>query len=659
MKTYVTEPIFNALRLDQRELALKQGGDRYQVVENLEEISRASPKDLVRVLAIESLADSTYQRFAFVVLIPILLPLTLFLAISFIIFIAQIIGPVGGLRANSRFYSAHAPNIKHAMQVGFKPPHVTIYMPVYKESLGLVIKPTVDSLKQAISQYELQGGTANIFVSDDGLQAVSAEEARKRIDFYRNNNIGWVARPRNGHSGFHQGGKFKKASNMNFALQLSIATEEKLVELVKAEYGDKAILSGHDEQDLYSRAMHLAVKENGWAWAGGNIRIGELLLIVDSDTRVPKDCLMTGAAEMYLSPEVAILQHRSGAMNITKSFFENGMSFLCEIVYDGIRFSCGSGEPAPFVGYNAFIRWQALQSVVFQDQDGKNKWWSEDHVSEDFDLSFRLQSAGNTIRLAAYHTGDDAFRKGVSLTVYDELSRWKKYAYGSTEIMFNPIAYWYMRGVFTPGFKNYLSSRYIAFSSKFQITTYLFSYHAMASALPLTLLNYILVGWFKGEFDQFFIQSWQTFMATIFVFNIVGNMSLAILRYRLREKHFFRSLCENLKWTPFLMIFFGGLSFHLNTMIISYLFSIPVDDWTGTKKETEDSDFFKETSKIIRCFKWMYIVMFILAGGMIYLGIAAPTGWVIRDYTAIAPLGYSVICHCLLPLVLNPVLMKG
>ncbi|KAK6360873.1 hypothetical protein TWF730_006989 [Orbilia blumenaviensis] len=613
---------------------------------------------LVRTLLMEALADQYYVRFALAASIPILLPLTWFFAGSFIIFIAQIIGPVGGLRENSRFYSARPPNVKQAMQVGFKPPHITIQMPVYKESLNVVIKPTIDSLKQAISQYELQGGSASIFINDDGIQAIPVEEARKRIEYYRNNNIGWVARPRNGHSGFVRGGKFKKASNMNFALALSVATEEKLVDLVKARHGPKAVLTGREEQEFYSEAMSMAIKENGWAWAGGNIRIGEHLLIVDSDTRVPKNCLMYGAAEMYLNPEVAILQHSSGVMNVTKSFFENGMAFFTDLVYTSIRFCCGSGEPAPFVGHNAFIRWQALQSVVFRDRDGQDKWWSESHVSEDFDLSFRLQASGNITRLAAYHTGEDAFQEGVSLTVYDELSRWKKYAYGSTEIMFNPFIYWFTRGPITKGFRDYLSNGYISFASKFHITAYLFSYHAMASSLPLTILNYILVGWFKGDFDQFFIQSWQTFMATVFVFNVVGNVALAVLRYRLSEKPFFLALFENIKWAPFLVIFFGGLSFHLNTIVLSYLFSIPVQDWTGTQKEIENSNFFRESGKIVRSFKWMYLFMFVLVGGMIYLGTAAPREWSIRDYTAITPLSFNIVCHCLLPLVLNPDLTK-
>ncbi len=68
-------------------------------------------------------------------------------------------------------------------------------MPVYKEGLDAVLKPTVISLKAAISTYEMQGGTANIFVNEDGMQLISEEEAQKRRDFYDEHNIGWVARP--------------------------------------------------------------------------------------------------------------------------------------------------------------------------------------------------------------------------------------------------------------------------------------------------------------------------------------------------------------------------------------------------------------------------------------------------------------------------------
>jgi len=43
--------------------------------------------------------------------------------------------------------------------------------------------------------YARQGGTSTIFVHDDGLQLISAEDREDRIAFYTDHNIGWVARP--------------------------------------------------------------------------------------------------------------------------------------------------------------------------------------------------------------------------------------------------------------------------------------------------------------------------------------------------------------------------------------------------------------------------------------------------------------------------------
>jgi hypothetical protein len=73
------------------------------------------------------------------------------------------------VRTNSKYYSATAPKRLHTDVHGTLP-HVTIQMPVYKEGLEGVIKPTVQSVKQAISTYEMQGGTANIFINDDGSE---------------------------------------------------------------------------------------------------------------------------------------------------------------------------------------------------------------------------------------------------------------------------------------------------------------------------------------------------------------------------------------------------------------------------------------------------------------------------------------------------------
>ena len=120
---------------------------------------------------------------------------------------AQCIGPVKQMKENSKFYSAQ----KSPRIMGGTLPHVTIQCPVYKESLTETIMPTVTSIKQAMSTYELQGGSANMFINDDGLQLIPEEDRNARIDFYADNSIGWTARPKHDPSaGFLRRGKFKK-----------------------------------------------------------------------------------------------------------------------------------------------------------------------------------------------------------------------------------------------------------------------------------------------------------------------------------------------------------------------------------------------------------------------------------------------------------------
>ena len=121
-----------------------------------------------------------------------------------------------------------------------------------------------------------------------------------------------------------------------------------------------------------------------------------------------------------------------------------------------------------------------------------------------------------------------------------------------------------------------------------------------------------------------------------------------MLRYRLGEKSLVSALIENFKWLPFFMIFLGGLSFHLNCAILAHMFSINMT-WGATAKELEASNFFKEVPKIFKSFKWMYLCMLILIGGMIYLARFAPPGWTITEFTAIVPLAIGISAHCLLP----------
>ena len=141
------------------------------------------------------------------------------------------------------------------------------------------------------------------------------------------------------------------------------------------------------------------------------------------------------------------------------------------------------------------------------------------------------------------------------------------------------------------------------------------------------------------------------FLGLVVIFSGVGNVALAVLRYRLGEKGFLPALLENFKWMPFFAIFFGGLSFHLNLALMAHMFSINME-WGATAKEAENSNFFQEMPKIFKSFKWMYACLIPMIGVMIYFGFFAPRGWEIQGFTATVPLGVNVASHLLLPVCL-------
>ena len=94
-----------------------------------------------------------------------------------------------------------------------------------------------------------------------------------------------------------------------------------------------------------------------------------------------------------------------------------------------------------------------------------------------------------------------------------------RYAYGCNELVFRPFKSWY-RGPFTPLFMKFLWSD-IKITSKMTILAYIGTYYAIAAAVPLTLANYLIVGWFSSEVDQFYLTSWKIFVGMAVVFNLL------------------------------------------------------------------------------------------------------------------------------------------
>lgn len=65
-----------------------------------------------------------------------------------------------------------------------------------------------------------------------------------------------------------------QASNMNFGLMLSCNVEEKLLRYPRMEGWTQA-----DEAQAYESCLMKVLEENGRAWADGNIRVGDYIVL--------------------------------------------------------------------------------------------------------------------------------------------------------------------------------------------------------------------------------------------------------------------------------------------------------------------------------------------------------------------------------------------
>ncbi|CAM9426416.1 unnamed protein product [Phaeothamnion confervicola] len=561
-----------------------------------------------------------------------------FMLFSIDYLVAQIIyslGPVAHMQQNSKYFSAvpcPRPDVL---------PKITIQMPVYKESLPETILPTIQSLTTAILHYKKVGGEANLLVCDDGLQLISQEERDARLYAYKKHGVSYVARPEN--SKRERKGLFKKASNMNYSLNVALRVEElcdregasdpvAALELVKAEFAHEFL-------------------------GAGDVRIGEVILLVDSDTRIPEDCLAKVSGEFALYGEVGFLQCKSTAIRINDNYWENMISHFTNDVYAvGIAMAVSSGDPAPLVGHNVFIRWAAIRDCSQVDpDDGERKFWSEKHVSEDFDLALRLQAHGFVGRYCTY-TGN-GFQEGVSLTAADEVIRLRKYAYGSCEIMLNKFVDWPCSGPVTSMFRRYLFASGVPGPAKIRMIAYLSTYVAMAFSF-YGIVGYLAVWIEAPEVLKYLVNPFDILITVCFVFGALSVFGAAMITYRGgtgAKVGIFRAFLEQIKNAPIMLLFFSHVLFHLTVVCFRYFFSMSVQ-WTASVKESDHLDFFTEVKNTFKRYVGMYLTMLFFAGVVAAAIWYFQLSWDVRIF--VAPAVY-IGTHLFGPFLLNPIIMRG
>ncbi|CAM9295184.1 unnamed protein product [Phaeothamnion confervicola] len=550
------------------------------------------------------------------------------------------LGPIAHMQTNSTYYSAvEAPTVP-----GLQLPAITIQMPVYKEDLEATILPSLLSLEAAMLHYAKAGGKAGIFINDDGLQVLEGAARSDRLRVYRAaRGLAFVARPPSDRR--ERKGMFKKASNMNYCLNVA-----DLVDCLMTDHPAVA------DSAVALAAVRASMDDE--FEGGGDVRIGDIILLVDSDTRVPVDCLSKIATEFLLSPELGFLQCRTTPLRSPDdNYWQSMISYFTEQIYDvGIAVSVSAGDVAPLVGHNAFLRFEALKRASWVGDDGERKFWSEHHVSEDFDMSLRLQTLGYIGRYCIY-TGSE-FKEGVSLTAVDEVTRLRKYAFGACEMMLNPLMDWPCKGPITELYWEFLTSSSIPWPTKLTLTGYLGTYLSMGFAI-WGIVAYILLRIYLPSMQDHIVTAFDVTLTVIFTFGVVGMFGAATIRFRMGYSDS-RSICQawwtQIRHSPVVTLFFGHVLWHLSTAIASYFFHHRLD-WGATSKTIEQRTFWQEVVATLRHYRQMYLAMTAVYCGFGVLMWFYEMSW--GDVRLVFPITLYVGLHLVGPFLLNPSITRG
>jgi hypothetical protein len=424
------------------------------------------------------------------------------------------------------------------------------------------------------------------------------QEKEKRKNFYRENNIGWIARPKE-----NRKGRFKKASNMNYAINFSKKYTENLL---------------NSTMENSSSAM-IRTLENykNECDAENDVTIGDFILLIDSDTIVPESCLFDTIGE-FKEQKLAFTQHLTTPMEEPpdkQNYWDKTICHFTRMIYElaFIQVTAG-GDPSPLVGHNAFIRMKCLEEVSYLDETNDKKYWNENTVCEDFDISLRFQSKGYYGRYITY-TGKE-FKEGVSPTYCDEIVRFKKYALGTGEITFNPFVKWYNDGIFSKTIKDYMKSSGIPWYSKILLLSYLCSYYIMAFSPLLLIITVLQLMYCDNCIASGLFEIW---IGIIGIFTLFLPLSTAIFRYKLHKYTCIQKLHvigQEYFYGLRMGLFFGSLGVHMLFSICTYMFNLD-EIFLSSRKEKPSWGQLYEYLYILKSY-WR-VFLFVVIFDMLYV----------------------------------------
>lgn len=445
--------------------------------------------------------------------------------------IINLIYPAHWTLDNSKYYMYQAP-------YGPQPetmPDITICIPIYKEDFHKVIIPTLTSAIETRSAYT---GKCNIVVLDDGYQFQDQELQALKMEYYNYQNLGMIARPQS-----PRVGKFKKASNLNNHLHYNWDINRNMI-----DYG----------------VVH------------GDCSIGDYILLIDSDSRIDHQQINNMVHAISSDAKIGYIQfHTTPLDNSYVNFFSRQIAQFTKNLYDLVFVIVTSGgEPAPLVGHNAIIRSSVLREVARGKENQSSgldldwnldlEWWNENKVSEDFDFAFRVQVRGYRGVYARFAT----FQEGISFDLHSELLKMSKFTYGALE-MLTSIGYY-----------KYLFSSKVPWAAKINISSYLFSYLALALSPILALLQLILSCYVEDLYN-ITLDPVILMASSFFIFSILGPISTYVFIRRMakvQDREMPCTFLDQCKMGGFMFLFYTGSLFWFILGIVG------THSWGSTKK---------------------------------------------------------------------------
>lgn len=675
----------------------------------------------------------TVGRIIVEVLLALLSFLALFWNTYFVVSsISKCFIPFKAFQQNTK-YCSMIPEKKHACDKWLD---VTIQIPVYKESLKEVLIPTLKSCMAARDHYVSNShAKCNIVICDDGIMAflknnfsavemlwesiVQSEgkilklgsilkrvprparrhlkglssrniyEVFHRLLFYYHYDIGWVAR-----STIDRRGKFKKASNLNSHLRLMFAAEEII----------------QTDGTSFVNALHKASHSEGGSreiMFGNDIAIGALIVVNDADARMKAPVILKTVPEFLNDTTLGFTQHATKTMDDQRgeSYFLDLIAGYTDALYQGhFLLSSILGCHPPLVGHSIFLRTEAIKQCgrmrtlkkaaiwlkniglpfLSVDQCGfgnlqkasHTEYWSENHVSEDFELMIHLYNLGYNGRYIAYP--DCEFQEGVTRTFDEEAGRHRKFSLGAHELIFNPFQDMIGHGIFSPLFRTFLTCDIPSYY-KIYLTAYLFSYTAGGTYLTLftiaamtriidnngavsTLYAFSPAAVIILNVVVYYIIGYPSFLIALLRMHI-ANKNLFFPKYRNRGKLFL--LWHNARYAMTFQIFFYsamGNYFFLGSM--DHMLS-KAGIVSATNKDSIKMSRCKALSSVIRfnSGSWILSILMIM---LAYATVLDSEGW---NFTSIpritegylessllfaVPMALIAMMSFVVPIILNP-----